>query len=195
MESALNFIAANTLLEDDLRTYLYSTLKTFRPSKGTILVREGSIARTIGFIEKGIVRGFRKKDNGSDVTSFFMREGDVFISIRSFLEQLPAKETIQAMEPCIIHGIGYDQYRYAHKTFRHFDALRGDLLEKYYLLGEERDEMRQLKKKYDRFCFLLEHYPYLIDRVADKYLASFIDTTPEYFSNKKREYLRKNGHL
>jgi len=195
MGIVFRFIEAHTRLEDDLRTYLSSILQTFQLSKGAILVREGSIARTVGFIEKGMIRSYRTKEDGSDVTSFFLMEGDVFISIRSFLQQLPAKETIETIKPCIIHTITYDQFRYAHRTFRYFDALRGDLLEKYYLLSEERDEMRQQKDAYDRFCFLVAHYPYLINGIADKYLASFIDTTPEYFSTIKKEYRRKNGRL
>jgi len=193
MESVLSFLHSVYPLDADLRTYLSSVIKTSRLPKNAILVREGSICRTIGFIEKGIVRGYRTKDNGAETTSFFMQEGDLFISIRSFLTQSPAMDTIKTMEPCIIHTITYDQYRHAHRTYRGFDALRGDLLEKYYLLSEERDEMRQQEDTYIRFCFLKEHYPGLFKRVSDKHLASFIKTTPEYFSTIQDKYRRLNG--
>lgn len=194
MELVLSFLDAISPLEDDLRNMLLSAIRTTRPVKDTVILREGSVAHTINFIEKGLIRGYRITDKGNEVTSWFMKEKDIFISIRSFLTQTPAKETIQTLENCIIHSITYSQFRSAHTTYRSFDRIRGDLLEKYYLLAEERNEMHQQEDTYLRYCYLMEHYPDLADRVSDKYLASFMNTTPEYFSSIKSEYRRRNNH-
>ena len=121
-----------------------------------------------------------------------MREGDVYISIRSFFKQLPATEVVETLEPCKITSLRFDQYKHAYKTHKSFQEHRAELLEKYYLLAEEREEMRQ-KKKFDRFCHFLDHYPGLIDRALDKHIASFLGLTPNYFSSVKEGYLKKAG--
>lgn len=193
MESVLSFLHSIVPLEDDLEIYLRSRVQTSHIPKNTILLNEGSVCRTIGFIEKGIVKGYRINDDGSEVISIFMKEGDLFVSIRSFFKQSPSREIIQTLEPCIIHSITYEQFRYAHRTYRTFDALRGDLLEKYYLLSDEREEMRRQDDTTLRFLFLVEHYPDLIDRVLDKDLATFIKTSPEYFSAIKSKYRPRTG--
>lgn len=186
MEKVIAFLDRIDPLEPGLALYLKDKLKTKRPDKGSILLREGDIADEISFIEKGVIRGFRTIKNDTEKTSWFMREGDVFISIRSFLTRKPATETIQTLEPCIIHRLTYAELKWAYEKYPSFHRHRAELLEKYYLLSEEREHMRQQKSKIDRFRFLLEHYPDLINRVPDKYLASFIDTTPQYFSDLKR---------
>lgn len=191
MEKVLNFLDHIALLEPGLRDYLKDKLRTKHLDKGAILLREGDIADEISFIVKGVIRGFRTMKNDTEKTSWFMREGDVFISIRSFLTRKPATETLQTLEPCIIVRLTYAELMLAYKKYPSFHRHRAELLEKYYLLSEEREDMRQQKNKTDRFRFLLEHYPDLINRVPDKYLASFIDTTPQYFSELKRRF--KNG--
>jgi hypothetical protein len=124
-----------------------------------------------------------------------MKEGDVFISVRSFLRQIPAKETLETLEPCIIHNITYAQYRHVLKHHPSFHEHRAELLEKYYILGDEREEMRQLRNVFDRFSYLVKNYPDLIDRVPDKFLASFIGTSSSYFSKRKSQFKRRYGSI
>jgi CRP-like cAMP-binding protein len=188
MEKVLDFLDDISLLELGLRAYLKAHLKTKVLDKGVILLREGDIADEISFIEKGLIRSFRTMKNDTEKTCYFMGEGNVLISIRSFLTRIPATETLETIEPCIIHRLTHAELKLAYEKFPSFQRHRAELLEKYYLLSEEREDMRQQKSKIDRFRFLLEHYPHLINRVPDKYLASFIDTTPQYFSDLKRRF-------
>lgn len=191
MQEVLSYLHSIYPLEDELEKYLRAIIRTHQLAKDAFFVKEGNICRRIAFIETGIVRAYHRNDDGSDVTNFFMKQQDLVVSIKSFFTQTPSREIIQALEPTTIYTITHEEFRHAHRTYRGFDALRGDLLEKYYLLAEEREEMRQQQDTYARFCFLVAHYPDLIDRVANKHLASFINTTPEYFSEIKRKYLGK----
>ena len=79
MEKVLQFLDTYDNLEPGLRDYLFSILKTTQPKKAEILVKEGSIAKSIGFIEKGLVRGYRTREDGTEFTCWFMQEGDIFI--------------------------------------------------------------------------------------------------------------------
>jgi CRP-like cAMP-binding protein len=195
MEQALQLLDSIEKLEPGLRALLLNSLDTIYPDKDEILLREGSTARTIGFIEKGMVRGFWTTKNDIEKTCWFMKEGDVFASIWSFFEQRPANETLQALEPCIIHVLSFDKLNNVYAKFPSFQLHRAELLQRYYLLSLKREEMRQQEDGYDRFCYLVQHFRNLIDRVPDKYLASYISTIPSYFSTLKHRYLDEHGHL
>lgn len=188
MEKVFNLLDYIAPLESGLREYLEKNLKKREKPKDAILLQEGAIAQTIGFIDKGLIRGFRTGKNDVERTTWFMKEGDIFISIRSFFKQLPARETIQTIEPCVFYTLTFQELREAYSKYPSFHRHRAELLEKYYLLSEEREDLRQQDETADRIRFLLEHYPDLVHRVPDKLLASFVDTTPQYFSSLKGRY-------
>jgi hypothetical protein len=121
-----------------------------------------------------------------------MVELDVFASVLSFFKQVPARETVQTLEPCIIYTLQFEHYKAALKLSPSFQRHRAEILEKYYMQSLEREDMRH-EKIYDRFCYLMQNYPNLVDRVLDKYLASFIGTTPTYYSDVKRQYYERHG--
>jgi hypothetical protein len=192
MEQVLAFLDSYGPLDDRLREYLRNNLKPTRVPKDIILLKEGSVAGTIGFIEKGVIRGFRTLKGDFEKTNWFMVELDVFASVLSFFKQVPARETVQTLEPCIIHTLRFDQYQAALKLSPSFQRNRAEILEKYYMQSLEREDMRH-EKIYERFCYLMKNYPNLVGRVLDKHLASFIGTTPTYYSDVKRKYFERHG--
>lgn len=191
MEQVLDFLDHIDPLEPGLRDFLKRKLRRSIIQKDAILLKEGMIANTISFIEKGLVRGFRSLENDIERTIWFMMEGDVFISVRSFLRQIPANETVQTIEPCITYSLTFQEYKEALGKYRSFNLHRAELLQKYYLLSEERNEMRQQKDKFAQLCFLMENFPHLNGRVPDKHLASFINVRPSYFSELKDKYIEQ----
>ena len=191
MEPVFQLLEAIATLEPGLRDYLYSVLKTTKPPKNEILIREGDIARTIGFIEKGMVRGYQIEENGDEFTSWFMTAGDVFISIKSFLTQTPAYENLVALKPCVIHSITYDQYRFALKNWPSFHQHRAELLQKYYLQSEDRHQMRR-QGAYEKVTYFIKNYPTLESQVLDKHIASFLNLEPHYYSEIKKQYKKNN---
>ncbi|HLZ86463.1 MAG TPA: cyclic nucleotide-binding domain-containing protein [Puia sp.] len=191
MDTVFHLLDSIDTLEPGLRDYLYTALRTTQHDQGEAIVRESSIARTLGFIEKGLIRGFRINYKGNQFTSWFMREGDIYASVRSFFSQRPATETVQCLEPTILHSISFQQLQYILQKWPSFHRHRAELFEKYYLQSDEREEMRQ-GDAYSRFCYLMEHYPDLVSRVQDQYLASFLNLTPTYYSDVKRRYFEEN---
>jgi CRP-like cAMP-binding protein len=177
-------------LEKSLEAHLRPLIKTTCHKKGDLLVRPDDIARRISFIEEGIIRGYRLTGN-IELTSYFMTKGDIFISVQSFLTQTPAKEYIECMEDCILHSISFEELRRAYQKYPSFQEHRAELLQQYYLLSIEREEMRRLLT-YDRYCYLMENQPYLITRIKDKYLASYLNMAKSTFSRNKKKYMENS---
>ena len=194
MEKAFRLLEDVAPLEEGLRNYLESAFEIRDVPKGVILVREDEICRSLGFIEKGLIRAYSFRKNGAEETYYFMKEGDVYTSVLSFFKQKKADEFVETLEPCRIISLRYDRYMHACKTYKSFHEYRAELLEKYYLLSLEREKMLQ-KKGFERFCYLWDHFPGLLDRVMDKHIASFLGITPEYFSTVKEGYILRAKHI
>ncbi len=80
-------------LDERLQQFLLDHLVEIEISKKAYLLREGHICYNIYFIQKGLVRCFYIKDE-KDISSWFMKEGDVIVSVGSFFSQTVSYENI-----------------------------------------------------------------------------------------------------
>lgn len=191
MEELIALFNAIAPLSAPLEEYLRSLLRPRYVSRKEILMREGEIAKQIYFIEKGLVRSYYWIED-EEVCSWFMKEGDIFVSVQSFFFQAPSYETIEAMEEGIIWGISYNQLQYAYHHLPEFNYHRGVILEKYYGLSEQRHYITRRQTAYKRYVSLMEREQYLLQRVPAKYLASYLGITEGTFSHIKRVYAARN---
>jgi CRP-like cAMP-binding protein len=187
MEQLLRWFDAIKSLSPELRSYLETALKPMKVKKGDIILQEGKIARYIYFIEEGLVRSFKYID-GHERTGWIMKTGDIIVSVRSFFSQTPAKETIEALEPCLLHYISFNELKKAYDVYPEFDRHGRIITTHYYVLSEERNEMREQPEAKDKFEFLMNNQPELIGKVLDKHLASYLGMSPEHFSQQKSNF-------
>jgi CRP/FNR family transcriptional regulator, anaerobic regulatory protein len=105
-------------LSPALEKHLRNTLKSFNYKKWDYLLQAGEVADKILFLESGLLRSFsivmkQKRDRKTkkmkkvkeEVSNWFMKEGNIIISVLSFLRQIPAPDWVQALEDCVCWGI------------------------------------------------------------------------------------------
>ena len=173
MEALLNFLNGIHPLSDGLQNYLFEILKTKELKKKDFLLKAGHVCRNVCFIEKGLLRCFYTKAD-AEVSSWFMKEGDVIISIESFYQQKESYESIQAIEDSIVYFISYTELNYIYKTFPEFNFIGRVLTEKYYTLWAEQLYALRMQQATERYKWLMDHHPELILRVPAKYIASYL---------------------
>jgi CRP-like cAMP-binding protein len=177
----LNFIQP---LSEELKIYLYDSLRTETLPKKSRLLRPGSICERIYFVEKGLFRCFiRKKDE--EICKWFMKEGDVVISVNSFFNQVPSTETIESIEACEIHSITFAQLQELYRRHPEFRSIGQKLTEIYYCRSEVRADNLIIKSTDERYNDLLRDQPDLAKRVPGKYLASHLGMSFQTFSRIK----------
>jgi len=182
MELLLDFLHSIHPLPDELREQLACILRRKSFRRKEFLLRAGHVSRCIYFIEEGLVRCFYMLGD-KDISAWFMKEGDVVVSVNSFFGQVKSAESIQALEDTIVHYISYDELEALYKTFLSFNVNGRKLLTHYYRLSEQRAiSMRSMKAR-DRYGYLLSHQPELLQRVPRKFLASYLGLTEATLSN------------
>lgn len=184
MEKLLNILNQIHPLSDGLKLHLSTILRTKTLRRKDYLLRAGHVSSLVCFIESGLLRCFYEKDD-IDVSSWFMKEGDVIYSVESFILQKPSYESIQALEDTVVHYITYHDLQAIYRQFSEFNFIGRVLTEKYYTLSEQRLYGMRMQKSHERYNHLLENFPELVQRVPSKYLASYLGITDVTLSNIK----------
>ncbi|MGE6356011.1 Crp/Fnr family transcriptional regulator [Flavobacterium sp. NPDC079362] len=142
----------------------------------TILLEEGSISKTMFFIEKGCLRTWIN-NNGKDITTQFFFEGGGVSSIESFMTGKPSLYTIESIEPCVIQTITQKDFQ---DTLQNSPELKDNIIEHLYmrLLKNQQVFFSYLKNTpQQRYEQLLAEHPEIIQRIPQHYIASYLGIT------------------
>ena len=187
MEKLLAYLDSIFPLSDKLIEYLSTNLKTKDLHKKDFLLRKGHISRDICFIHSGLLRCFYLIGD-KEVSSWFMKEGDVIVSVESFLKQTPSYEYIQALDASTLFYITYQELQSIYTNFPEFNVIGRVLTERYYILSEQRLYSMRMQRSNERYAYLMEHHAELIQRVPSKFLASYLGITEVTLSNIKGSF-------
>ena len=184
MEALFTLLNSIHPLSEGLVNHLAQTLKTRTIAKKQYLLRAGHISRQICFIESGLLRCFYEHGD-TEVSSCFMKEGDVIVSVESFFKQKPSYESIQALEETTVHYISYDELQFIYKNFLEFNFVARVLAEHYYTLSEQRLYSLRMQRSQERYEHLIKNFPEIILRVPSKFIASYLGISEETLSRIK----------
>jgi len=173
MDNLIKFLHSVYPMSPVLEDHLRSILKTKQLKKKEFLLKAGTTCKNVYFVQQGLLRCYYL-DDGNEICKWFMKEGDVVYSVRSFLRQTASNEYIQALENCELYYITYNELQDIYERFLEFNVQRGKLTENYYLMSDFREDLLRLKKSIDKYKCLLENYPELLNRVPTQYMASYI---------------------
>jgi len=184
METLLNYLDSIYPISEACMERLATVLKYKMVPKKELLLRAGHICQHIYFIQRGLLRCYYYK-NEAEICSWFMKEGDVVVSVESFFKQAVSYESIQALEDCELHYISYSELQQVYRQFSEFNFIARVLTEKYYCLSEQRLYSIRMMRALERYDYLMEHHADLILRVPAKHLASYLGITAEMLSKIK----------
>ncbi|WP_345070894.1 Crp/Fnr family transcriptional regulator [Hymenobacter fastidiosus] len=151
-----------------------------------VLLRPGQVARRVYFLETGLVRGYTLL-HGREISSWFMQAGDFVISILSFFTQQPSEEYLELLEPAVVHSISYDQLQRLYHDFPEFNFIGRRLIEKYYVLSEQRAQHLRSRTAAERYALLVRDFPTVFQRVALHHIASHLGMAPETLSRLRNK--------
>lgn len=176
MEAILRLVDSIHTVSDEVKFHLGNALKEKRVSKYEMILKAGQVSKYIYFIEKGLLRAFYFKKE-IEVSAWFMKEDDVVVSVSSFFTQSPSKESIHALEDSILYYLSYDDLQEMYKDFPEFNFVGRVITEKYYGLSEDRIAALRMLRSQERYDYVYEHFPELVQRVPLRYLASYLGVT------------------
>lgn len=172
----INFLETIHPMPAQLKKELLEKLSHMKIRKKELLLREGEVSNYIYFVQKGLLRAFYLKD-GEEITSWFMKEKDVVVSIYSFFRRMPSYENIEVLEEGELFYIHYDDLQRLYSRFMEFNIIGRILTEHYYVLSEERLIIMRKQKAQDRYEYFLERHADIANRLPIEFVASYLGLT------------------
>ncbi|MEO0340241.1 MAG: hypothetical protein AAF242_13650 [Bacteroidota bacterium] len=149
--------------------------------KGTVIQEVNRYAKSVLFIESGLLRTFYLQD-GKDITHFFFDEDHFIAPVNSILYNKTERYQWESIEACQVRIIGYQDFLLLEEQFPRLTRL---ILEfSFYMLDlfSQKLNLLQFQSATERYHLFLEMYPNLDGRVSLGHTASFLGITQQTLS-------------
>ena len=174
---------------DGLRQHLVDIVRSKSVKKLSYLLEQGSVARHIYFIKRGILRCFYQHEDGSEVTAWILREPNVVVAVNSFYKQQPSFEIIQALVDTDVFYISFDELENVYARFPEFERVGRLLTIEYLIFWSMQLFNLRMRSNSERFELWYKDNEDLLQHVQQKFVASYLDMEPETFSRMKNDYI------
>ena len=190
------------LLQDFLKRYVpltdaefrswkpYFELRTF--DKKQVVTAEGEQEEYINIVAHGLARKYVKLKRG-EVTMQIAPEGHMIHAEHSFHHREPSTQVIETIEPTTFISISYKNLEQLFVDFPRTEQLGRLFVTEMFVVKDRR--YFELLKKSTREIFLdyMNSHPHMLQRVPQKYLASYLNIKPETFSRLKHLLRKKKS--
>lgn len=180
-------------LKEQLERYTKLYQRMEFPAKA-ILLREGEISKRSFYVEKGCIRVWFN-NNGRDVTSQFMFENQVVSSADSFRKNIPSVFTLETIEPSVIHVLQKKDYELMMSELYDDKAFLKEMVDiiferQLHYMREFMSFIRDTPQQ--RYLNLLRDKPYILQRIPQHYIASYLGITSVHLSRIRNKTLKEH---
>jgi CRP-like cAMP-binding protein len=172
------FSKKDLFLVEKLASFLFSK----KINKKELLLQEGEINDRMFYVQKGLLRVYFINEDGKEINTWFVKEGEFVYACHSFHYQIPSEEYIEALEDSVIMTIKKETWlmllRNNHKlALFTVNELMANIAE----FATQATVLRLMtgEKKYE---YLITHKSDIIDRISQKHLASYLGVETTYLS-------------
>ena len=163
--------------------------------KGQIIHHADDVCKNISFINSGLARAYMIGEDGKDYTWNIMfndnnaKVNNLFVvDYYSFITQKESMVNIEVIEDCELLVLEYDVVQSLHKILRKEERLSRIISEIAYATLYKKMVDRQMKTSQERFDAFMKTTPYLLDKVPQYHIATYLGMTPQYLSQLKKDY-------
>jgi CRP-like cAMP-binding protein len=158
------------------------TVRTFE--KRELLLRPGEVEQYMNFVIHGLARMYFYKGK-FEVILNLAKEKELISSSSSFLSGNPSNYYIETLEPTTLLSITRDDLESVYRQNSRIERLGREMITHFVLEKEEWEHACMRLDTRERFLQFVERNPELVQRVPQKYLASYLNMKPETFSRLK----------
>jgi CRP-like cAMP-binding protein len=179
-----------TLTTQEQKLFLSKTEVHHYKAK-TILLNSGAICKHSYFVNSGILRSFNINDNIVEHVLSFACQGWWIGDMYSLLSQKPGNLFIEVLEDAEVVLLSKENQEILYREIPKLERFFRILTENSLVANQERlmDNLSlTAEERFEKFC---KKYPTLIQKIAQKQIASYLGVTPEFYSKMKSRLLKK----
>jgi CRP-like cAMP-binding protein len=184
LDSLKRYISGFASLTNEEFALMANELVIRNFDKKELLIKAGEVETYLNFVVKGLVRKYFYKGRTEIITQI-AKEGEFVNSSASFLSGSPSPYLVETLEPSTFLSITRDQLEKLYENNPRIERLGRIVITHLFLQREEWEHECLRLDTRERFLRFVENNPDLMQRVPQKYLASYLNMKPETFSRLK----------
>lgn len=172
------------LTDEEFQEQIVPYVKIRKFGKKETVISAGEVENYFNFILKGLVRKYYQKGT-EEINTQISFEGHIIHSQESFHSRTISEYFIETIEPTTFVSISFDDLEKIYASSTKLEHL-GRLVITSTMVLKDRWQMQLVKlTPRERFVHFVNKNPELVQRVPQKYLASYLNIKPETFSRFK----------
>ena len=152
------------------------------------LVQHGQHSDVLYLLESGLVRLFYTTPDGKERNKGFYRAGQVIGPVSAAMTSTAAPFSIQSLEPVEAICFHYSDLLEVAREDLQMAHLFRRMLAEAFTRNEQREALLLTCNAEQRYQWLLEHEAYLLERVAQFHIASYLGVDAVTLSRLKRKF-------
>lgn len=189
MKELYNYLNQFIKMNDAEWEFLQTIIQTQKFDSKQLLIQQGQIAKSIFFIKTGFVRVFYL-NKGKEISTYFACDGQFVSTFESLISQKPSTEYLEAIEATEVYSISYQKLLQLYEQNPKFEKIGRLLAEQNYLCIKNRTYNFQIQTAKERYLeFITTYHQKIVQRVAQKQLASYLGIEAESLSRIRGQFL------
>lgn len=183
----IQFIKSITAIPSEQEDKFARLLSYKSIKEGDDFIAAGQFPKAIAFVKDGLFRYYYANEEGVEFTKGFFLEGAILSSYSATLQNRVSYFAIQALEHSELEVINYQEFNKLFLEHPCWNVFLVNLLQKAYLIKEEREREFLLFDAEARYKSFLLRFPGLEKRVKQNIVASYLGIAPESLSRIRRK--------
>ena len=172
------------LTDAEFEQVLLPVIKVRKFGKKELLTKAGDVENYFNFIIKGLIRKYYRKGR-HEINTQISTEGHIIHCQESYHSRQPSEYFIETIEPSVVVSITYNDLESIFAQSKKMEHL-GRLVITHTMVLKDRWQIQLVKMTpRERFLTFVTKNPELMQRVPQKFLASYLNIKPETFSRFK----------
>ncbi len=190
LETLKKYLLGFALLSEDDFDLLAQKVEIRHFDKKQQIIKIGETDKYLNFVAKGLVRKYFLKGREEMVTQI-AQENELINSSGSFLLGTPSTYVVETIEPTTFLSITMENLEEIYSKSHQLEHLGRLIITNLFLKKEAWEHERMRLNTRDHFVQFLRNNSDLLQRVPQKYLASYLNIKPETFSRLKHLLQKK----
>ncbi len=172
------------LTDAEFEELLMPVIKIRKFEKKELLTKAGEVENYFNFIIRGLLRKYYKKGN-NEINTQISTEGHIIHCQESYHSRQPSEYFVETIEPSTVVSIAHNDLEALFASSKKMEHM-GRLVITYTMVIKDRWQIQLVKMTpRERFLNFVTKHPDLLQRVPQKFLASYLNIKPETFSRFK----------
>ncbi len=176
-------------IDEDALNYFVNGAKERTLKKNEEYIDIFKVHNEIGFVAKGLLRGFYIDDTGKEINTRFVKEGNFVTHYKAFIQQEPSQYYFKTIEPSTLLCFNYAHIQEGYRLYPSLEKFGRLMAEAIIKKLESRLDSQHFDDAKKRYYDFMQEHPDLHNRLSLEHISSYIRITRPALSRLRSQKL------